>query len=54
MYGRGSINSTIVTRPRFAPSPFDPPADLRRIFRALLIRRLVVPRVNVPRIGAAG
>jgi len=25
MYGRGSINSTIVTRPRHAPSPFAPP-----------------------------
>ena len=25
MYGRGSINSTIVTRPRHAPPPFDPP-----------------------------
>ena len=25
MYGRGSTNSMIVTRPRHAPSPFDPP-----------------------------
>ena len=29
MYGRGSINSTIVTIPRPAPSPLPPPADLR-------------------------
>ena len=33
MHGRGSINSTIVTRTHHAPSSLDPPPELRSLYR---------------------
>jgi len=31
MYGRGSLNATVMTRPRLAPSPCDSPTRIAKL-----------------------
>ena len=42
MYGRGSINSKIVTIPRFAPSHFPPLDDLRSWFESHCLPDIII------------
>ena len=49
--GRGSINSKIVTIPRYAPSPFGAPTDLRTRQGRPRISREVVQRRSDPSVG---